>query len=334
MKLYIILTIFLTLAAALSPLAVLDFSNKAPEKAVTTAASAEKSKENETPTAQEEANKTIKVLRTGSGNVVEKEIYDYVKGAVCGEISPEYEKEAIKAQAVVCYTYALWLKKNADHSDLFDADVSDDPSKFQSFLDESELRDKWGEKFEEYSEKVNECINEVLGEYLEYDGEPIMACFHALSTGRTESAKNVWGNDVEYLQSVQANGDVLSPDIDSSVTLSEEKFKACAEKLDGVKLSGKSSQWVGKAKTTKSGYVTSIVIGSKTFSGNDVRSAFSLRSPAFTVEKTKDGFLFNVKGYGHLVGMSQYSADYMARQGASYKDILLHFFKGAELKKS
>ena len=125
---------------------------------------------------------------------------------------------------------------------------------------------------------------------------------------------------------------MLSPDIDSVVTLSEESFRKCAEKLDGVKLSKNSKDWLGKIKKTKSGYVTSITIGSKTFSGSDIRSAFSLRSPAFTVEKTEDGFVFNVKGYGHLVGMSQYSADYMARQGSGYKDILLHFFKGAKIK--
>ena len=328
MKLYVILTIFLTLAAALSPFAALSPSKGQPETSTTT-----NSVQPTTETAPKETEaKTIKILRTGSGKVVEKEMFDYVKGAVAGEISPEYEKEAIKAQAVACYTYALWLRKNADRSALSGADISDNPAKFQSYLDENELKDKWGDKFDEYSNKISECVSEVIGQYLEYDGEPIMACFHAISTGKTESAKNVWGSDVPYLQSVTANGDVLSPDIDSVVTLSEESFRKCAEKLDGVKLSKSSKDWLGKIKKTKSGYVTSITIGSKTFSGSDIRSAFSLRSPAFTVEKTEDGFVFNVKGYGHLVGMSQYSADYMARQGSGYKDILLHFFKGAKIK--
>ena len=328
MKLYVILTIFLTLAAALSPFAVLSPSKGQPETSTTT-----NSVQPTTETTQKETEaKTIKILRTGSGKVVEKEMFDYVKGAVAGEISAEYEKEAIKAQAVACYTYALWLRKNADRSALSGADISDNPAKFQSYLDENELKDKWGDKFDEYSNKISECVSEVIGQYLEYDGEPIMACFHAISTGKTESAKNAWGSDVPYLQSVTANGDVLSPDIDSVVTLSEESFRKCAEKLDGVKLSKNSKDWLGKIKKTKSGYVTSITIGSKTFSGSDIRSAFSLRSPAFTVEKTEDGFVFNVKGYGHLVGMSQYSADYMARQSSGYKDILLHFFKGAKIR--
>ena len=325
MKLYIILTIFLIFGAALSPFSVLtkSFSKDTTEQAT------EYDKNLETRT---EEKQTLKVLRTGSGKVIEKELSDYVTGAVAAEISPEYEKEAIKAQAVVCYTYALWLKKNAERSNLENADISDDSNEHQGFLDNDELREKWGEKYETYLKKISECVNEVAGEYLEYDGEPIMACYHAISTGRTESAKNVWGNDIPYLKSVVANGDLLSPDIDSTVTLSDAEFKKCAEKLGGIKLPNDSSNWLGKIKTEKSGFVSSINIGSKSFSGNDVRTAFSLKSPAFTVKKTGDGFVFSVKGYGHLVGMSQYSADYMARQGANYKEILLHFFKGATLK--
>lgn len=326
MKLYIILTIFLTFGAALSPFAVFlpDFSGK--NQTVKTAETASKEEK------ENQATETVRVLRTSSGKVVEKELSDYVKGAVSAEISPEYEKEAIKAQAVVCYTYALWLKKNADNANLKNADISDDANKHQGYLDDDELREKWGDKYEVYSQKINECIADVAGKYLEYDGEPIMACFHAISTGKTESAETVWGNDVPYLKSVTANGDLLSPNIDSSVALSDQQFKECAEKLEGVKLSKNSSKWLGEIKTAKSGFVLSMTICSKAFSGNDIRRAFSLNSPAFTAERTESGFVFKVKGYGHLVGMSQYSADYMARQGSAYDEILLHFFKGASLK--
>lgn len=324
MKLYIILTIFLIFGALFSPFVVFSHTSSTKMPQVTESQNYEK-------TLTDKTEQTIKVLRVNSGKIVEKEISDYVKGTVAAEISPEYEKEAIKAQAVVCYTYALWLKKNADNARLDGADISDDASKHQGFIDDDELKDKWGDKYELYIEKINECVGEVNGKYLAYDGEPIMACYHAISPGRTESAKTVWGNDIPYLKSVVANGDLLSPNIDSTVSLSDSKFKKYAEKLDGVKLSKNSSKWVSEIKNAKSGFVTSIKIGSKTFNGNDIRSAFSLRSPAFTVKKTADGFLFNVKGYGHLVGMSQYSADYMARQGATYDEILMHFFSGTTL---
>jgi len=38
-----------------------------------------------------------------------------------------------------------------------------------------------------------------------------------------------------------------------------------------------------------------------------------------------------VRGYGHGVGLSQYGADYMARQGATFDEILLHYYTGATL---
>ncbi len=327
MKLYIILTIILTLGAALSPFVAIKTAKNEPDFSVSSVES-----ESETEDiSQDEATETVKILKTSSGKIVEKSVLDYVKGAVAGEISPEYEEEAIKAQAVVCYTYLLWLKENADNANLNGADVSDDPDTHQNYIETDELKEKWGDNYDYYKNKIEACVNEVAGKYLAYDGKPIMACYHAISTGRTESAKNVWGESIPYLKSVTANGDLLSPDIDSKVTFSEKEFRQCAEKLDGVKLQKKSKNWVGKIETAKSGFVSSVVIGKKAFNGNEIRKAFSLRSPAFTIEKTESGFVFHVKGYGHLVGMSQYSADYMARQGSSYETILKHFYKGAEI---
>ena len=334
MKLYIILTIFLTLGSALVPFfASVDLSDSKNRTTTHIQAQVTDDTESETATKPSESVASIKVLRTGSGKIIEKEIFDYVKGSVAAEMPPTYEREALKAQAVACYTYALWLKENSDSSALGGADVTDSPANYQGFLDDDELMDKWGDKYDEYMAAVTDAVSAVAGEYLQYEGKPIMACYHAISTGKTESAKNAWGTDVPYLQSVRADGDILSPDIDSSVEITDEQFKKCAQSLEGADLSKNRKKWVGNCKTTKSGYVTKIKIGGKGFSGSDVRSAFALKSPAFTVKKTDKGFHFNFRGYGHLVGMSQYSADYMARQGSGYKDILLHFFKGAKLVK-
>lgn len=333
MKLYVILTIFLTLCVALSPFTVLsDRKNAEESEAAKNTSSTEETKSESSFEVSLPA--TLSVLQTSSGRVVEKSVLDYVKGSVSAEIPPTYEEEAIKAQAVICLTYALWLKDNSEKTSLENADISDNPDRFQGYLDESELKDKWGDKYDEYSNKISDCISQVETEYLTYENKPIMACYHAISPGKTESAENAFGTDVPYLKSVEANGDLLSPEIDSAITLSADEFKKCAERLDGVKLQGDASKWLGKLSKTDSGFVKSIVIGSKKIGGNDARSAFSLKSPAFTVKFENNEFVFSVKGYGHLVGMSQYSADYMARQGATYKEILSHFYPGTTLKKA
>ncbi len=336
MKIYLVLTAVISVFLLLFPLALtgLNKKEKAPEPNISFSAEvfSEKNDEEErtSETKNQNLKQTIKVLRVSSGKVIDVEIFDYLVGAVSSEISPAFEKEAIKAQAVACYTYAKWLMENADSSALSGADVTDSSETHQGFLDENQLKDKWGEKYKAYNEKIRECVTEVLGQYMTYDGEPIIACYHAISPGKTENALTVWGKDIPYLKSVTAPGDSLSPNFDSAVTLSKEDFSSKAKNLDNTVLSGKAVNWVKDLKKNENGFVTSVKIGSKTFDGNDLRSAFSLRSPYFTLDFKDGKFIFKVKGYGHGLGMSQYSADYMARQGSSYKEILSHFFSGIE----
>ena len=75
----------------------------------------------------------------------------------------------------------------------------------------------------------------------------------------------------------------------------------------------------------------SAVIGGESFTGQELRELFSLRSTAFSLSWTGGAFLFTVTGYGHGVGMSQYGANVMAQSGANYKEILTHYYQGAEL---
>lgn len=337
MKGYFILIAILSLYMVLFPLAAVSASNAKQSNNETASSSSNEeitttAKQNDvTNKERDEIENTIKVMRTSSGKVIDLEIYDYLIGSVASEMPVTYEKEAIKAQVVACYTYAKWIKANADSSKLDGADISDSPSNHQGYLDENELKDKWGEKYDDYIAKIKDCVNEVMGEYMTYDNEPIMAVYHAISPGKTESAKVAWGKDIPYLQSVVASGDKLSPDFDSTVTLTEEKFKSAAIKLEGVKLGSKPESWVKDCKKSKNGFVQSVNIGSESFDGHDIRSAFSLRSPFFTLTHKNGKFTFKVIGYGHGIGMSQYSADYMARQGSTYKEILLHFYTGVKL---
>ncbi|MGN1419347.1 MAG: stage II sporulation protein D [Acutalibacteraceae bacterium] len=332
MKSYFVLTAILCIFLLLFPLSVVSASKSSRENSEKTSAVSQSDEEQENETKNKTAVKTVKVLRTSSGKVVQMNMKDYLIGAVSSEISPFYEEEAIKAQAVACYTYAKWLMLNADRSQIDGADISDSPETHQGYYDEDELKERWGDKYESYKQKIESCVSSVLGKYMTYNNEPIIACYHSLSSGKTEDALTVWGKDIEYLKSVSAPGDKLSPDYDSSVTLTEEEFSQKCKSLGDLSLPKKASDWVKDLKTSKNGFVTSVKIGSKTFDGNDIRSAFSLKSPYFTVKYEDAKFTFSVVGYGHGLGMSQYSADYMARQGSSYEEILKHFYTGIEIQ--
>ena len=75
----------------------------------------------------------------------------------------------------------------------------------------------------------------------------------------------------------------------------------------------------------------SIKIGGKSFSGAKIRQTFSLRSANFDVEYTGGKFIFTVRGNGHGVGMSQYGANYMAKKGSEYSEILKWYYTNIQI---
>lgn len=288
------------------------------------------------PDPAEAADGTFKILLSESGEVVTLSERDYLIGAVCAEMPPLYHAQALRAQAVASYTNAYRMRaanrSNPDDS-LKGADLSDNADSHQGYMTEQELRDKFGENYDKYVGLVADAVDEVIGNIITYEGQPITAAFHAICSGRTESAAILWGKDLPYLQPVVSTGDKLSPDYSSTLVLTTDQFREKAAALEGADLSGDAASWVGKAGVSESQTVTQIAIGGKTFTGEQVRAAFGLRSPCFTVTYQDGSFTFDVCGYGHGIGMSQYGADYMARQGSNWEEILTHYYTGVTIER-
>ncbi|HIR53431.1 MAG TPA: stage II sporulation protein D [Candidatus Onthovicinus excrementipullorum] len=290
----------------------------------------------EDPSAAVEDDGTFRVLLSGTGEVITLSERDYLIGAVCAEMPPLYHAQALRAQAVAIYTNA-WRARSAQRADpdpdLKGADFTDSADSHQGYLTEAELREKFGENYDRYIEPVTQAVDDVIGHVITYEGAPITAAFHAICSGRTESAAVIWGKDLPYLQPVVSTGDKLSPDYSSTLVLTADQFREKTGALDGANLSGDTGSWVGKSETSESGTVTKIPIGGKDFTGEQVRAAFGLRSPCFTLTYADGTFTFEVCGYGHGVGMSQYGADYMARQGSIWEEILTHYYTGVKIEK-
>lgn len=281
-----------------------------------------------TPQKEPDTADVFRVLDKDAKTVTEMTAKDYIFGVLAAEMPALYDEEALKAQAVAAYTFACYRRaENADK----DYDITTDFTSDQSFITEQKAREKWGEKAEEYCKKLKNAVDEVEGLAVTYDAKPILAVYHALSSGKTEEGKNVWGGDYPYLKSVASPCDTLAPDYISKAVFSAEEVKS---RLSGkCDLSGEPSDWFGKAERTASGTVTGIEAGGGKLSGSEIRAAFSLRSSNFEVS-CKDGeFTFTVYGYGHGVGMSQFGADYMAKQGSNFKEILLHYYSGCKVEK-
>lgn len=319
MKSYTLLCFFLSLAMILSPLCSLEKTANV--------ISNELFGESDAAYGENTSDTTVKIMSADSKNITETSLREYLIGAVAAEMNPIYHEEAIKAQAVASHTL---LESSKRRGTVTGADITDDSAQHQGYLDDEAQRLKWGESYDRYRAKIEKCVDEVINYTVSYNGEVITAAFHAISNGRTENAAEVWGGAYPYLVSVESPGDCLSPAYSSALSVSADEFKAITEK-QGATLADAPDKWLGEIKNTAAGTVKSIIIGGKEFKGTEIRKLFSLKSSTFACEYRDGGFLFSVSGYGHGVGMSQYGADFMARQGANYKEILTHYYPGTEI---
>lgn len=284
-----------------------------------------------------ETNNFYLIKDAKSGEIFRLTPNDYIKGVVAAEMPIDFHSEALKAQAVAAHTYTLLqiaqeLKNPTP--ELEGAYLSTDYQKFQAYVSVDELKEKWGQNFELNYKKLSEAVDPVINEVITYENAPIAAAFHSVSGGKTESSKNVWGRDLSYLTPVVSDGDELSPSYESSVTLTEKEVShALMQSFPDIKFSKDRTKWFEVLKKTDSGTISEIRVGSVTTTGVKIREIFKLKSANFTVEYKNSDFVFNTFGYGHGVGMSQYGADYMARQGSTYTEILLHYYNGVSIDK-
>lgn len=289
--------------------------------------------EKETPaetSSESEKKETIKVMLSKTGSIKEMEIREYVIGSVAGEMPANYHTEALKAQAIVSFTFAQYVSMR-DGEKLGGADISDESTVYQSYIDEAARKEKWKDDFEKNEKIISGAVDEVFGKYLEYDGEPAMAVYFDKCYGRTEACENIWGKKVPYLISVTSDGDKLAPDAQSDEKFTDKELTAAFEKAQ-INYTGSADTPIGEIERYESGVVKSVKIGDKKITGVRFREILSLRSADFTVKKTDGGYTVTCLGNGHFVGMSQYGADYMARQGSKHEEILGHYYPGTEIK--
>ena len=280
-------------------------------------------------TAPRDRGRAVRLLQP-DGTVEEVTMADYLQGVVAAEMPASFEEEALKAQACAARTYTVRLQSwGGKHED---ADVCTDSACCQACLSPADAELKWGEKAGEFSAKIARAVADTDGLGVLYGGEPIEAVFFSSAPGKTSDAVAVWGNSVDYLKSVDSPEGEEVPNYRTEVTLSADEVRTrLLAAYPGADLSGKPGGWFARIYTGESGAVTSVLVGGVTLTGNQLRGALGLRSPAFTVSFDGADFTFSVTGYGHGVGMSQYGANKMAAEGATFRAILEWYYSGTQV---
>jgi stage II sporulation protein D len=246
--------------------------------------------------------------------VNELPIEDYVRDVVVAEVGSNWEMEALKAQAVISRTYAVYQKRmNGDSI---------------YHIASSVLHQVY--KGDNPDAKAALAVEETSKEILTYDGKPIEALYHSTCGGRTENPEDVFGKSYPYLKSVESNCEI-------SPYWTWERRIRFIDIEKALNLSGIKEILIKSYTSTNRVKQLDIIneSGITTINATDLRKALGwsiLPSTNFKITLDGDSIIFEGKGYGHGVGLCQWSALQMAREGKNYKEILSFFYPGTTIQ--
>lgn len=223
--------------------------------------------------------------------------------------------EALKAQAIIARTYTLKkINKNQ---------VLTDTTSTQVYKDNTELKTMWGSSYETYYNKIKLAVDSTKGEYITYNNQYIDAVYHSTSNGYTVDAKDIWGNDIPYLKSVNSiwDKDASSYLRTTTFDLNEVNTLLNLTLNTNIELIRNSNN-----------QVMNVIIGNQSFTGVEFRNLLGLRSTDFDININDNNVTITTRGYGHGVGMSQYGANGMANAGYSCDQIINHYYTNVQIK--
>lgn len=260
----------------------------------------------------------VTVKDVDSNEETNLDLEEYVVGVVAGEMPASFEIEALKAQAIAARSYALSKIETSTESYDLVTDITN-----QVYITTEDMQEKWGEDYDFYYDKIKNAVSATKNLVMEYEGDVISAYYFAMSNGATEDVSLVFGEARDYLKSVDSSWDESVKNFSVTTTFTKEEF--CSKlSIDCSNIT------IGAIDRSSTNRVNTIVINDKEFKGTTLRTLLGLRSTDFTID-IADDIKITTKGYGHGVGMSQYGANEMAKNCASYEEILNHYYKDIDI---
>ncbi|BAB81889.1 stage II sporulation protein D [Clostridium perfringens] len=278
--------------------------------------------------------KEVEVYISKENKVEKVPLEEYVLSVVSSEMPATFHEEALKAQSILARTFVI-NKLITGCNNIKEGNICD-TTHCQAYLNINERKKAWGKEGDEYLKKLKKVVKETEGKVLSYNDQLVKyPQYFSTSSGNTEDAVAVFSEDVPYLKSVQSPGEEISPKYESEISMSISDFKGKIKKsIPNSNLGNNINEEVKILSRNKGGTVDDIKIGDVTIKGKEFRKIFGLNSANFTLEVLEDKINIKCLGYGHGVGMSQWGANVMAKEGSKYDEILEHYFKGSKIEES
>lgn len=264
-----------------------------------------------------ETNSVVQTQVKKEEDIIDEEI---LVGILAKEIPYTYELEAIKTQAVLIRSYMARRILGIQNKGAIVGYTVD------------EMKQVWGEeRYQSIYNVYKEAIEATRGEIILYDNQPIEALYHEASSGRTRDAKSVYKIEIPYLKGVESPVDKISKQAEYTkeeiVRLMKEKYPNLIASADTLE---NQIQIVSK---DEAGYVGVIQIGNITLTGEEIKNMLELPSCAFKIYNSEESLIFDVKGVGTGVGLSQNGANELAKQGMGYEDIIKYYYTDVTIEK-
>lgn len=278
---------------------------------------------------------TINVYNVKENKVEKINIEEYLYGVLSSEMPSTFDEEALKAQAIAARTYVIYKMENSITTGHENATVCTNSAHCQAYTSYEDLKKVKSEDWIENDyTKVKKAVDDTKGQIVVYEDQVILPLYFSTSSGKTENSKDVFSTQYPYLVSVDSPYEESSPKYSTTYSIKKSKFIQYIKSVyPQINISSdKIDKEVNIVNRTEGGCVKIIEVGNIKISGTDMRKIFNLNSANFTINYNDDEINFMVKGYGHGVGMSQWGAEGMAKKGYKYYEILLHYFKGTQIK--
>jgi stage II sporulation protein D len=253
----------------------------------------------------------VRLYRDGLQLINVIPLEEYLAAVLGSEMPVSFPPEALKAQAIAARTYALQKKLEAYGSPFY--------------LGSSVLHQVYGGVTSE-DPRTRAAVEATRGEVLTYELAPIEAYFHASCGGRTESGQAALQRDLPYLQPVDCPCGKLPASRWSAAVSEAELREALNGSPEGLRISGRTAT----RRVTRMSAADGVCLDGPRF--RQRLGYTKLKSLDFGVDKSAHGYLFTGRDYGHGAGLCQWGAKVLADGDWSYKDILSHYYPGAELQ--